>query len=238
MRLTRAQHAAALHTLPPEGVAAYLTAHSDLPGPRANLELMAAAADVLPAAVALPLAREPDEYLRCCGVVTLGRLVVRARSDAERSRVVELLTTRAADLSWRVREAVATAAQRIGDADPTRFLALVERWVHEADPLVVRAGVAAICEPRLLHDPAVAAAALAACEAATNGLRAVPTAARRNRGVRVLRQGLGYCWSVAVAADPSHGLPVFAGLPLDDPDVAWVVRENRKKKRLRTLLSS
>jgi hypothetical protein len=53
----------------------------------------------------------------------------------------------------------------------------------------------------------------------------------------VLRQGLGYCWSVAVAGDPELGLPAFEELPLDDPDVAWVSRENRTKKRLARLLN-
>lgn len=54
--------------------------------------------------------------------------------------------------------------------------------------------------------------------------------------MRTLRQGLGYCWSVAVAGDPVTGLEAFAALDVTDPDVAWVVRENRKKARLRRLL--
>jgi hypothetical protein len=57
--------------------------------------------------------------------------------------------------------------------------------------------------------------------------------------VRTLRQALGYCWSVAVAGDPAAGLPAFAALRAgtgDDADVAWVVRENEKKSRLRRLL--
>ena len=47
---------------------------------------------------------------------------------------------------------------------------------------------------------------------------------------------LGYCWSVAVAADPVTGLAAFAALDASDPDVAWVIAENRKKKRLAALL--
>ena len=55
--------------------------------------------------------------------------------------------------------------------------------------------------------------------------------------MRTLRQALGYCWSVAVAADPEHGLPRFLALSASpDPDVAWVVRENRRKARLARLL--
>ena len=52
-----------------------------------------------------------------------------------------------------------------------------------------------------------------------------------------LRQALGYCWSVAVAADPERGVPLFAVLrTVGDPDVTWVVRENLGKARLRRLL--
>jgi hypothetical protein len=55
--------------------------------------------------------------------------------------------------------------------------------------------------------------------------------------VRTLRQALGYCWSVAVAAAPAAGLPRFQALEeYDDRDVAWIVRENRRKARLAKLL--
>ena len=43
----------------------------------------------------------------------------------------------------------------------------------------------------------------------------------------MLRKGLGYCWSVAVAAAPEVGRPAFEELvswagASDDPDLAWV----------------
>jgi hypothetical protein len=48
---------------------------------------------------------------------------------------------------------------------------------------------------------------------------------------------LGYCWSVAVAADPPNGLTRFIALEsTDDADVRWIVRENAKKARLAKLL--
>lgn len=55
--------------------------------------------------------------------------------------------------------------------------------------------------------------------------------------MRTLRQALGYCWSVAVAGDPAAGVLRFAALRgSSDPDMAWVVRENEKKARLRRVL--
>ena len=232
--LSRADYAVALRALPAEERPRYLTEHSNLPGPRANLTLLDAAGDVLPRDQALHLIDEVDEFLAGCGVVALGRLILEAPTDRA---LVGLVTRSAADARWRVREASAIAAQRIGDADPERLRALVEEWTSAADPLVVRCRIAAICEPRLLTDPMTAAAALAACRRATAHLLAVPAPDRRNPSVRTLRQALGYCWSVAVAGSPKAGLAEFLALATDDPDLAWVVRENRKKHRLIRLLT-
>ena len=204
-----------------------------MPGPRADLELLAAFGDVAPAGLILAMAAEPDEYLRSCGTAALGRLLLASPDEAVR----RLLTERAGDGSWRVRESVAMAAQRVGDDDPSTMLTLVQGWAAATDPLVQRAAVAAICEPRLLREPDLADAALAACRAATAFLRALPGDRRRETDVRTLRQALGYCWSVAVAADPTAGLRAFEELAeVDDPDIAWIVRENRKKRRLAVLL--
>ena len=59
---------------------------------------------------------------------------------------------------------------------------------------------------------------------------------RRSEGFRALRKGLGYCWSVAVAAHPAAGKPALERwLAGDDPDVRWIVRQNLKKARLARL---
>jgi hypothetical protein len=79
---------------------------------------------------------------------------------------------------------------------------------------------------------------VAACARATANLLALPAAQRRTPEARTLRQALGYCWSVAVAADPVPGLPAFLALEEDDPDLAWIVRTNRTKSRLRRLLAA
>jgi hypothetical protein len=104
-------------------------------------------------------------------------------------------------------------------------------WAEDADPLVQRAAIAALCEPRLLKDPDIAAVALSVTKRVTESLLAAPN---RNR---VLRQALGYCWSVAVAALPDPGLRWFGDLSANsDPDAQWIVRENSRKARLAKLL--
>lgn len=128
------------------------------------------------------------------------------------------------------------ALQRWGDDDPDSMAAVAREWADGPCPLLARAAVAAICEPRLLRTPEMAAHAIDVCERATDVLRAVPDARRRAPDTRTLRKGLGYGWSVAVAADPDAGLPVFDALSQDvDPDVAWVVRSNLGKARLKRI---
>jgi HEAT repeat protein len=222
----------ALRSLPRSDWAGYLTEHSGLPGPRGNLELAQAAADEGDVDWFDELIASDDEYRTVCGVVGLGRLLGERPDPA----LVERLRRHAADERWRVREAVAMALQRLGDADLPRLLDLVAVWADDPDPLVRRAAVAGICEPRLLRTDAARRRALATCAHLTSTISALPNALRRTAEVRVLRQALGYCWSVAIAADPAAGLPLFTALEdSDDADVRWVVRENNKKARLARL---
>ena len=208
----------------------YLDAHSGLPGPRGNIELAVAVADLSDAAFDDVLIASGDEYRTFCGVLGLGD---RAGDPA----VVDRLRHLATDERWRVREAVAMALQRLGDADLGRLLEIVQDWAEDPDPLVQRAAAAGVCEPRLIRSVDAAAVALHVCERATELLARRPAESRRDPSVRTLRQALGYCWSVAVAADPAPGLGRFAVLrDSSDPDVAWIVRENLKKTRLTRLL--
>ncbi|HEY8721978.1 HEAT repeat domain-containing protein [Pengzhenrongella sp.] len=225
-----------LRSLDESGMREFLTAHSGLPGPRGNLELLAAFGDVAPTELILRLVGSDDEYLAACAAAALGRLLVEA-TGARREELATLLHSQASDERWRIREGVAMALQRLGDADAAQLRVVVRRWAYDADPLVQRAAVAGICEPRLLSDPETARTALEVCRAATDSLTRRPLQERKRGDVRVLRQGLGYCWSVAIAGDPERGLPAFAALEAStDADANWIVRENRKKARLSRLL--
>jgi hypothetical protein len=95
--------------------------------------------------------------------------------------------------------------------------------------------VAALCEPRLLSDRQVIRRVVAILDRLTVSVR--EAADPRGNSVRVLRQALGYGWSVAVAADVEIGLPAFERLLADpNPDVRWIVRENLGKARLARLV--
>jgi hypothetical protein len=206
----------------------YLRERSGLPGPRANLELLGAAADVGTRAQFERLAGSGDEFVAACGAAGLGQIA--AGGD---DGVLPGLRALASDGRWRVREGVAMGLQRLGDADMRRLLDEMERWAG-GGPLEQRAAVAALCEPRLLRNPDDVRRVLGVLDRTTASLAAAPD--RRAVEVRVLRQGLAYCWSVAAAALPEEGRTALdRWMGVDDPDVRWVLRQNLGKSRLRAL---
>jgi Na+-transporting methylmalonyl-CoA/oxaloacetate decarboxylase gamma subunit len=94
-----------------------------------------------------------------------------------------------------------------------------------------RAAIAAVAEPRLIRDPEAARIAVDVVDRVTTLLTGMEE--RRSDEFRVLRQALGYCWSVVTAASPTKGkalMEVWAGSA--DRDVRWILRENLKKARL------
>jgi hypothetical protein len=212
----------------------YLRAESGLPGPRGNLELAQAAADeASPDQIEHLLAYTPEiapentpgVFLAVCGTVALGRLVVEGHVD-NLTRLRRLSN----DPRWRVREAVAMALQRVGDAGMGQLLSFVEPWA-QGTLLEQRALAAAICEPRLLRVPEHALAVLDLLDQVTRGLPAAGD--RKSPEFQALRKGLAYCWSVAVAALPGEGKLRFAAwMDHPDPDIRWILRENLKKNRL------
>lgn len=212
----------------------YLTAHSGLPGPRASIELARAAAAAAPPerirawlehdAGRAPT-NDPAEFLAFCGVLGLGRLFV----EGDEGALTELLG-HAGDERWRVREAVAMALQWIGRADFERLITEMRRWAG-GTRLQQRAAAAALCEPGLLSEPGRAARVLEVLDAITASIAGEPN--RSGDDFAILRKGMGYCWSVAVAAEPASGKPVMERwINLDDPDVRWIMRQNLGKRRM------
>jgi hypothetical protein len=226
---------------------AYLLASSGLPGPRGNLELAHALADLLALGAPGPAVRQrledwralsaaeaptgnPREYLPFCGTLALSAGWSHSRA---RPKIASSLREAAGDPRWRMREGAAMALQRVGETDPEALLDLLDRWLKAGTFLELRAVAAALAHPPLLGDAAFARKALALADRTLRGFAAAKPAERREEGFRVLRQGLGYALSVLAAAEPETGFALlerWAGS--GDPDVAWVLRENLKKKRL------
>jgi hypothetical protein len=56
---------------------------------------------------------------------------------------------------------------------------------------------------------------------------------RKTEPFKVLRKGLAYGWSVAVAAQPALGKPRMEHwVQSRDADIQWIMKQNLKKKRL------
>jgi hypothetical protein len=212
----------------------FIKDNSALPGPRGNLELAAAVAEegdeplfrrLVSWRVDRAPVNTPEEFLMVCGVVGFGTLLAHGRTD-----LLPELRSFASDPRWRTREAVAMALQRWGRSDMDGLIAEMRNWAL-GNRLEQRAVAAALCEPVLLHDEQHCRAVLELLDGLTRSI--VDAEDRRDERFRVLRQALGYCWSVAVAALPSIGIPMLdRWMRVDDPDVRWVMRENLKKRRL------
>lgn len=199
----------------------YLIDHSGLPGPRANLELVEAAGDVASFEVFWRWAQSSNEYLALCGAAGMGRF---ALADP---KALPRLKELAGDSRWRVREGVAIALQRVGKHDMARLLKEMQSWAR-GSAYVQRAAAAALCEPALLKDPKHVRQVLALLDRITRSFLTSRD--------RVLRQALGYCWSVAAAASPEDGRNAMEKwLGSDDPDVRWIMRTNLGKARMAAL---
>lgn len=215
----------------------FLLEESGLPGPRGNIELAQVVADVGNLQLFQQYAsytadrapvNSPYEFLAFCGVLGLGRLLAEGNTD-----LLKDLRIHASDPRWRVREAVAMALQRLGDVSMDQLLGAIEGW-SKGSPLEQRAVAAALCEPRLLGKTTHARAVLQILDGITVSLERSEN--RRSEDFRVLRKGLGYCWSVAVAALPDEGKALMEKwIGTADRDIQWVLRENLKKTRLTRL---
>jgi hypothetical protein len=212
----------------------YLLKESGLPGPRGNLELAQAVAEegdrnlferYLTYTAEVAPTNSPYEFLAFCGAVGLGRLL--AEGDREQ---LKRLRGCASDPRWRMREGAAMALQRLGDVDMNQLVAEMRSWA-QGSPLEQRAAAAALCEPRLLQQPEDAKATLQILDVITASIE--QRANRRSEEFLALRKGLGYCWSVAVAALPGEGKAFMEKwLTSPDADVRWIMKENLKKNRL------
>ncbi len=212
----------------------FLMQESSLPGPRANLELAFAVAlegteDQILRFANLDFEEAPHntqkEFLAFCGVLGLGYLAARGEGE-----YFSTLRDRASDSRWRIREAVALGLQKYGQTSIEHLLDIMEEW-SEGNLLERRAAVASLCEPCLLVDRNHARRIMHIIELVTASI--LDEKERKSEEFKVLRKGLAYGWSVAVAAQPSIGKPLMEPwIGSQDSDIRWIMKQNLKKKRL------
>ena len=208
----------------------FLRKESGLPGPRGNLELAYAVAEEgnkkqFKQFLSFQAAENtPEVFLVFCGVVGLGKLA------ANDPTLFEQLRKYASDPRWRIREAVATGLQLVGDQNMELLLSEMQKW-SKANWYEKRAASAALAEPRLLKEPKYTRKVLRILDAVTEAMENAD--ASKDEAFKVLRQGMAYCWSVVVAALPEAGKPLMEKWSdSQDRDIRWMIRENLKKNRL------
>lgn len=212
----------------------YLLAESGLPGPRGNLELLEAVAEVgnevtFNRYLTYDAAKAPtgssEEFLAMCGVVGLGKLITDGKTD-----LLSYLRSFATDNRWRVRESVAIALQKLGSSDMNFLLDVMEAWI-QGNLLERRAVVAALCEPKLLKESVAASKVQDLLDQITLGL--LDETNRKDDNFKILRKTLGYGWSVAVVAGQEKGKCLMEKwFTYDDKDIRWIMKENLRKDRL------
>lgn len=208
----------------------YLKQNSGLPGPRGNLELAHAVAQEGKKKQfehLLSIQAEentPEVFLVFCGVMGLAKL---AGHDP---KLFDRLRGYASDPRWRIREALATGLQLVGDEDISLLIREMQTW-SKGNWLEKRAAAAALAEPRLLKDPKVVSRVLLLFDTITSEMEAAHSPAEE--AFKVLRQAMGYCWSVAIAAYPDEGKPMMEKwITSQNKDIQWVMKENLRKNRL------
>lgn len=208
----------------------FLMHESGLPGPRGNLELAHAVAEEgskRQFEQFLKFQAEentPEVFLVFCGVVGLGKLAARD------PKLFDRLRPYASDPRWRIREGVATGLQLAGDQNMDLLLKEMQLW-SKGNWYEKRAAAAALAEPRLLKHPKHVRQVLQILEKITTSMENVDNS--KEEAFKVLRQGMAYCWSVAVAALPEAGKPMMEKwLASPNKDIFWIMKENLKKNRL------
>ncbi len=231
-----------------EKIREYLASNSGLPGPRGNLELAFAFAEVAVdfstrdsakmwvlasgligvSADEAPV-NDPKEILPFCGAVAIG--AIGSTREEFFLKAFPLLKRLANDSRWRTREGVAMGLQRLIAGKGQSALKELDGWVGKNEWLVMRAVAAGVAEPALLRDEQIAKGALALHEKIFSQILA--TVNRKTDEFKTLRQALGYSLSVVICAIPKEGFEYMQQIAASrDLDVLWVIRENLKKNRL------
>lgn len=186
----------------------YLRRESGLPGPRGNLELARAVAELAgPTQVEArpkgPDARAPENtpgvFVLICGVAALGRLIACGNRD-QMSR----LGAYAGDARWRLRQAAVIALQHVSDANIPALLDQMQAWAA-GTWYKKRAVAATLAQPKILKSQPVVTRIVKILD--TLMLDIAATTDPVDEPFKARRRTMGCAWSMVVAAIPSTAEP-------------------------------
>ncbi len=231
-----------------KGLTEYLVSKSNLPGPRGNLELAAAFADLIEVnfsknperlwdlcikAISISSdeapVNDPSEFITFCGAIGLG--AIGSLSSLLFDKALSILKELSRDSRWRTREAVAKGLQKMLTRKPEETLNALNGWIENNDWLAMRAVAAGVAEPFLLKNKQIASRALELHKKFFAQI--LNNRERKSNEFKTLKKALGYTLSVLVQALPIEGFEYMQYLiEMKDADILWIIRENLKKKRL------
>ncbi len=208
----------------------FVVTHSNLPGPRANLELAFALAEIYSnLEVLLRWAdisedeagvNDPRAFLAFCAAVCLGEIYAKTKDPT----LIDRLKRLANDGRWRMREAVAFGFQMIGEEDFGELRAMFSEWIEVANNLEKRAILVALAHPPFLNEVRVKF-----CFEITDVILA-----QLDEGEHfdILKKGLEFTISVFTAVNPSSGFQFIRKWIGQSKLIDKILEKNLRKNRL------
>jgi hypothetical protein len=214
----------------PGNLKAFIIQNSNLPGPRGNLELAFALAEIyddldallnwLEITEDLADANDPESFPAFCAAVCLGKIYTKTKDK----KLISILKKLSNDGRWRMREAVAFGFQIIGESDFDELKSVFSGWIKKSNNLDKRAILVSLAHPRFLNEER----AKFCFEIADTVLKEMD----RENDFDVLKKGLSFTISVFAAANSDLGFKFIKRWIGIDKDIDRIMKENLKKNRL------
>lgn len=222
-----------------EGITRFLSDHSNLPGPRANLTLAKhfsklASRDWETDGSFLKNCLDiwgqgNDEYLRFCRNFALGHIM--AEHPQEWTWASKLLYEDNFNHLWRPREAVTLGVAEALRRRTTMTLSLLDDWNRNEDPVVLRNTLMILAHPDVLPASRETRDALRGYT-----VRAMKAVKERSTpkldGLSLLKKTLGFTISVGAVHDPSMMEKLEEWVDSGAREWRSILKSNLKKKRL------
>lgn len=214
----------------PEKLEKFIVENSNLPGPRANLELAFGLAEIYDDLDTLLKwikitedqadVNNPNSFLPFCSAVCLGKIYTKKKDK----KIITILKKLANDGRWRIRESVAFGFQIIGEHDFNELKTIFLEWIKNSNNLEKRAILVSLAHPKILDEKRSKF-----CFEITD---VILSQMDKENNFSVLRRGLEFTISVFAAANPKLGFSFIKKWMGKDKIIDKIMKENLKKNRL------
>ncbi len=214
----------------PEKLERFIIEKSNLPGPRANLELAFVLSEVYENIDVLTKwteidadqadVNDPRSFLPFCSAVCLGRLYTKTKGK----KIVRILKKLASDDRWRIREAVAFGFQRIGEHNLSELKSIFSEWIKKSNNREKRAILVSLAHPKIL-DRNTSLFCFKILENVFENME-------RDDDFEILKKGLEFTISIYTAANPEYGFSFIEKWIGKDEVIDEIIKSNLKKNRL------